>query len=102
MTDQDENVYQVETLIGIFVTFYNTQTNQPADPTAVSLFIEDPNGNVTQVAPNLISRGGVGAYFAQFLPTSPGRWTHKWRGTGNVVATSKDVSFFVRASDLVS
>ena len=49
----DPNVYQVNTLIQLGVTFYNTALNQPADPTNVALFVEDPNFNVTQIAANL-------------------------------------------------
>lgn len=96
------NVYQVHTIVQMNVTFYNTLLNQPADPTTVALFIEDPSGNVTQVAANLIVRTGVGAYYSNFLPTAPGEWTYKWQGTGNVVATSPDVEFLVAGSELIA
>jgi hypothetical protein len=95
------NCYQVDTTIQLNVTFYNTALNQPADPAVVSLFVEDPSGDVTQVPANQISRTGVGTYISEFLPSSPGCWTYKWQGTGNVMATSRDTRFFVQASDLV-
>lgn len=95
------NVYQVDTLIQLNVVFYNTALNVPADPTAVSLFVEDPAGTVTQVASNQIVRTGVGAYYSDFLPTGPGRWAYKWQGTGNVIATSRDTSFLIKGSELV-
>lgn len=97
------NVYQVETLIQLNVTFYNTQLNQPADPSTVALFVEDPSGTVTPIPSNQIVRTGIGTYYSDFLPTSPGTWTYKWQGSGtSVVATSPDTSFVVRASPLVA
>lgn len=96
------NVYQVETLIQLNVVFYNTALNLPADPTAVALFVEDPNANVIPIASNLIVRTGTGAYYYDFLPTIAGEWRYKWQGTGNVVATSRDTKFYVKGSELVS
>ncbi len=95
------NVYQVDTLIQLNVVFYNTALNQPADPQSVSLFVEDPDGNVVEQDPSQIVRTDVGAYYLNFLPPSPGQWTYKWQGKGNVVATSRDTCFMVAASELV-
>lgn len=97
------NVYQVETLIQLNVTFYNVALNVPADPTSVALFVEDPSGNVSQIDPLQIVRTGVGTYYCDYLPPSPGRWTYKWQGSGtSVIATSRDTCFFVKASELVT
>ncbi len=96
------NCYQVETLIQMNVTFYDVALNLPADPVTVSLFVEDPNGNVSQIPANAINRTGTGAYNSMFLPTMPGQWAYKWQGTGNVMATSRDGCFFVQASDMVT
>jgi hypothetical protein len=95
------NVYQIDTVIQINVTFYDVGLNQPADPATTALFVEDPNGNVTQIASNLIVRTGIGSYYFNFLPPEPGKWIYKWEGTGTVIATSKDTSFLVQASDLI-
>lgn len=104
------NIYQVDTLIQLNVTFLNVPTNMPADPTAVSLFISDPSGNETEVTynPGPIVRTGVGVYYYQFTPTptppattAAGTWTYKWQGTGAVIATSRDTNFLVQASDLI-
>lgn len=95
------NAYQVDTTIQLNVAFFNTALNLPADPTAVALFVEDPDGNVSEVPGSQISRTGVGVYISEFMPTEPGEWTYKWQGTGNVAATSRDTRFFVQASDLV-
>lgn len=96
------NIYQVDTIIQLNVTFYNTVLNAPADPITVSLFIENPAGIVTQISSNLITRNGTGVYYSEFLPTSPGIWTYKWQGTGNVVASSRDTRFLVKGSELIS
>lgn len=97
------NIYQVDTLVQLNVTFYNTQLNLPADPSIVSLFVEDPTGVVTQIPSNFIVRTGTGTYYSDFLPTGPGQWTYKWQGSGtSVLATSPDTSFFVRASELIA
>ena len=96
------NVYQVDTTIQLNVVFYNTALNVPADPTSVALFIESPAGIVSQIPSTLISRSGTGAYFSEFLPTSPGLWIYKWQGTGNVMASSRDTRFLVKGSELIS
>lgn len=95
------STYQVDTLLQLSVVFYNVALNAPADPTSVALFVEDPTGAVTEIDALLIVRTGTGAYYSNFLPPSPGWWTYKWQGTGNVVATSKDKRFLVQASELV-
>jgi len=98
------NIYQVETLLQLNVTFFNVEANLPADPQEALLFIEAPDGTVTQADPSQIVRTGVGAYFYNFLPPGPGVWTYKWQGTGvsSVIATSKDRCFLVQGSALVA
>lgn len=95
------NTYQIETLLRLNVTFYDVAANLPADPTTIALFVEDPDGVVTEIDPLLIVRTGTGAYYSNFLPSGPGEWTYKWQGTGNVVATSRDKRFLVKASELI-
>lgn len=101
MNCDNGNVYQTDTLLQLGVTFYNTALNQPADPTTVALFVEGPDGNVTEIASNLIVRTGVGTYYSNFLPSAPGDWSYKWQGSGNVVATTRDTPFAVQASQLI-
>jgi hypothetical protein len=97
------NIYQIDTLLQLNVTFYDVALNLPADPSSVALFVEDPNGVVTEIASNLIVRTGIGTYYSDFLPPMPGRWTYKWQGSGSsVIATSPDTHFFVKGSALVS
>ena len=96
------NIYQIETMIRLNGTFYDVSLNLPADPITVALFIESPSAVVSQVPSNQIVRTGTGAYYSNFLPTAPGVWTYKWQGSGNIIATSKDRRFLIRASALVS
>lgn len=100
MGDAGINLYQMDTLIQLNVIFYDTLLNLPADPTSVSLFMEDPFGTVTQ--PAGIVRTGTGTYYCNFLPTGPGEWTYKWQGTGSVIATSRDTSFIVVRSSVIA
>jgi hypothetical protein len=95
------NIYQVDTLIQLNVTFLDAIAGTPVDPTTVSLFIEDPLGNETQPVTGIV-RTGVGVYYYQFTPSGPGKWTYKWQGTGAVIATSPDTAFVVRASALIN
>jgi hypothetical protein len=96
------NQYQVDTLIQLSVIFYNVAANLPADPSAVTLYVEDPTGIVTQIPGSNIVRTGTGTYYSNFMPTGPGLWKYKWQGSGtSVQATSPDTPFFVRSSDFL-
>ena len=94
--------YEIDTQLQLNGYFFNVALNVPADPTTVSLFVEDPTGDVTQIASDLIFRTGVGVYGSIFLPTGPGLWKYKWQGVGNVQATSPDTRFLVKASTLIT
>jgi hypothetical protein len=96
------NEYQVDTQIQLNGYFFNVLLNVPADPTTVSLFVEDPTGNVTEIASDLIFRVSTGVYYSLVLPSGPGVWKYKWQGVGNVQATSPDTCFLVKASSLVN
>jgi hypothetical protein len=100
------NRYEIDTQVQVNVTFLAVSINVPpvpADPSGVALFISDPDGNETQVGydPGPVQRTGIGLYFYTFVPSGPGEWTYKWQGTGNVIATSRDTRFFVKASSLI-
>lgn len=98
------NSYEIDTEIRLGVTFYNVAANIPADPDSVALFVEDPSGNVITIDPSTIVRTGVGEYYANYLPPSPGCWKYKWQGYGNtnVIATSPDTPFFVKGSEFAA
>lgn len=95
------NTYNEDTLIQINVTFVMPVPSlELADPTTVTLYLLDPLGSQTEQTynPGNIVRVSTGVYFYLFQPPSPGLWTYKWQGTGNVVATSSDTQIFVRGS----
>lgn len=98
----DPNIYEIDTQIQLTGTFMNVALNAVADPSSVTLYILDPSGNETQQTyPGTISRASVGVYNYIFVPSGPGEWKYKWQGVGDVIATSRDTKFFVRASDLI-
>ena len=94
------NCYEALTRIEMTGQFYNVAQNVLADPTSVSLFIEDPSGDVTEITNT--TRVSVGVYTYLFVPTAPGQWKYKFQGYGTVnspvIATSPDVWFFVKTS----
>ena len=100
--------YQVDTLLQLNVTFYDTSRNVPADPLVVTIFVQDPLGNITQLPSEAfpdsqIVRTGTGTYYCDFLPSMPGEWKYKWQGTTNgVIATTPDTRFFVKGSELLN
>lgn len=97
------NIYPVNTLIQLNVTFLGFFTNAPIDPSAVNVFIQDPSGNETEFSyPGPVSRTSTGIYFYQFVPNATGKWTYKWQGTGAVVASSPDTCFVVKLSALLA
>lgn len=96
------NFYPVDTLVQVNGSFLIATSGVPIDPTAVTLFIMSPSNVITSVTyPGDIQRSGTGAYYYQFTPSGPGRWTYTWQGTGAVVASSFDTSFVVKASALI-
>ena len=101
-TDDEITVYQVDTMIQINATFYNVAANQVVDPTTVALLLLDPNNVEITVNPALIVRTGVGQYYYNFLPPSPGLWTYKWQGIGDAICSSRDIQFFVQGSALLT
>lgn len=94
------NIYQIDTAIQLNGSFINATNGAPIDPTVVTLVIEDPSGTLTTITSSIV-RTGIGAYYYIFTPSGPGKWTYKWQGTGAAVATSRDTSFIVKASDLI-
>ena len=100
VTDDEITVYQIDTLIQINASFYNVAADQLVDPTNLALYLLDPENNETAVNPELFVRTGIGEYYYNFLPPSPGLWTYKWQGTGDITVTSRDARFYVEGSEL--
>ena len=64
------NLYELETLVRFSVTFTNTATGFVADPGAVTLWMQDPNGNQTSYtyAAGQLVKTGIGQYYCDFAP----------------------------------
>ena len=91
------NFYERETLVRFAASFTNTVTGAAADPGAVILWLQDPNGNQSSLtlAGGQVVRTGVGQYYCDFAPDVSGRWIYKWQGTAPAEVTSSDTAFIV-------
>jgi hypothetical protein len=96
------NTYEIDTTIELMGTFANALTGAAVDPTDVTLFIRDPEGDITQHANGQLTRVGVGVYTFLITVSVHGVWTYKWQGTGAVVVTSPDTALNVNQSIFIS
>ena len=99
------NTYQLDTLIQLTGTFTGTDGVTPVDPTTVLLFVQTPDGIVTEYTSGTtpaITKVSTGVYQFQIQVTQSGPWVYKWQGTGAVVITSPDVYFAVAQSAAIS
>lgn len=96
------NEYEIDTAIRLSGLFENVDLGVAADPLAVTLYIEDPTGSTTVLGMPPITRDGTGAYSYLLVPSLSGTWIYKWRGVGNVIATSPDTIFVVNPSFVIA
>lgn len=90
------HVATVGTTTTLYVHFTD-ENDDPADPTAVTLQITDPDGNVTTPVPT--DDPAVTGRFTYELPlTLAGLWQVVWTGTGVVAAVDYDEVLAVAAS----
>jgi hypothetical protein len=95
-------VYEIDTDIQINGIFINALTGVDIDPTAITLFMLNPNGVATSYTyPGTITRDSLGHFHQQLVPSVSGVWTYKWQATGAAVCTSPDTSFTVKSSLLI-
>jgi hypothetical protein len=95
--------YEIDTTIELQGIFTNALTGVYADPTSITLYIQDPTGTQTTQAwpgPNII-RDSLGHFHYIITPAISGNWIYKWRGIGAAQATSPDTIFTVNASALI-
>lgn len=80
-----------------FETFSDPEREEPADPTAVSVALLDPAGELTNsVFPDgEVVRDALGVFHLDVAPTLPGRHEAYWTSVGVVTAHSE--VFYVRA-----
>jgi hypothetical protein len=96
--------YELDTSIQLRGVFLNPLAGVAIDPTIVTLFVMDPNGNTTQYSSSggQVIRDSVGRYYLVIEPGLPGTWTYKFQGTGLATATSPDTTFEVSASVFIT
>lgn len=95
------NTYDLGNVIRLSVVF--TQLGgAPIDPTAVQLNVRPYGGDIQTFtyALNQITRTGVGAYYCDFTPTTPGQYFYRFSGTGAAVAAG-DGQFNVTDSNAI-
>ena len=90
------NTYQTEVIIPLKATF-TTATGAPVTPTAITLTIETPLGAIVTVGiPGLVNTG-VGTYYYNYIPLSPGLYSYRYEADG-VVQTAAESQFYVGPS----
>lgn len=93
------NAYDIGDVARISGAFTDIDGN-PADPGAITLSIEDPDGEVAEVAyPGTIVKDSTGAYHYDVPLTLAGFWEYRWVGTGAVAAAAQG-RLWVRASNV--
>lgn len=80
------------TLTGLFANIAKVPTN----PTAVTLAIRKPDGDVIVVAQGSMTNPSVGTWAYDFSPDQAGSWWFRWSGTGAVTA-AEEKRFLVRS-----
>jgi hypothetical protein len=80
------NSYQFGTAVVVESTFSVSSTN--TNPTAVSLEITDPSGNVDTYATTDLTNSATGVYAYSFTPDEAGLWKYRFAGTGAVIAAN--------------
>ena len=97
------NVYEIDTTIQVESSPPFSQVGGAAfDPTTVTLYFKDPNGEETTVPMSSLTHVTTGVWSYQFTPGVSGVWTYKFQGAGNCAVTSPDTRILVQSSRLIS
>ena len=94
--------YEIDTSIQLNGVFENVALGVPADPTTITLYVQDPTGATDVIGAPAITRSDVGLYSYAFVPSVSGIWVYKWQGVGTVVATTPDTMFIVNSSFVIA
>lgn len=94
--------YEIDTSVQLSGLFENVALGVPADPTTVTLYVQDPTGATAVIGTPAITRSDVGSYSYTFTPAVSGIWVYKWQGVGTVVATTPDAMFIVNPSFVIA
>lgn len=102
MTD---NHYSIDDTITISIAFTTNPGNAPVDPAAVTLYLIDPTGALSQqVWPGgNVVQDSTGNFHYELLGSVSGWWSYQWQGVGNGVnATSEATDLYVEPSRLIA
>jgi uncharacterized protein YfaS (alpha-2-macroglobulin family) len=86
VTRHPYNSYSFGTAVQLTGTFSVSSTN--TDPTAVTLEITDPSGNVDTYSTTDLTNSAVGVYNKTITPDEAGLWRYRFAGTGAVIAAN--------------
>lgn len=90
--------------IQVRVTF--TASGTPTDPTEVSFRMQPPTAaEVSEVyngGAGNVQKESTGVYTYDYTILEPGVHVYRWKGTGAVVAATKDTPFLVRTTVFAS
>lgn len=96
MTTNAYDIGDVARLSGAFTNI----AGDPADPGAITLEIEDPDGVVAEVEyPGTITKDSTGNYHYDVALSIAGYYNYRWVGTGAVAAAAQG-RLWVRASNV--
>jgi hypothetical protein len=96
------NSYPIGDTITLTSTpFTNLATNQPFDPTTVTLRFRDPTGVETAVTTADLTHVGTGVFSYTLVANISGQWTYAFEGSGNCAVRGPDAQFFVTRSKLI-
>ena len=88
--------------IRLSVVFTVCATGADADPTTVTLIVEDPSGTQTTYtwAGATVTRDSEGHFHTDIEVDTAGAWHYRWVGTGAVIAAVEG-SLYVQESYIV-
>lgn len=89
MHDPPTLEYYLGTRVGLDCTFRNS-AEALTNPSTVTAYIRSPNGVLSDYVYGTdgeLTRTSTGLYHLEWTPTSPGKWTVTFKGTGTVIAT---------------
>ena len=80
--------YEIGDGVRLSVVFQDATNGKLADPTAVTLTLQQPDGTEAAVA---VQRDSLGKYHVDYLTTQAGVHIWRWAGTGAFPAASEGV-----------
>lgn len=89
--------YSIKSTVTLSVTFTDSVTELPIDPTTVLLRIYQPDGTETTYSTVNFTHPSTGLYQKNIVPDLTGIWRYRWQGIGTANVTFEKL-FEVRPS----